>query len=65
MNNKLTSILLIGLFFLTGCGLMENTPPTPTAPAPAPLVFPDPARRSARCDSYGNNPAAGGCKCLC
>ncbi len=39
MNNKLTSILLIGLFFLTGCGLMGNTPPTPTAPAPAPLVF--------------------------
>lgn len=39
MNNKLTSILLIGLVFLTGCGLMGNTPPTPTAPAPAPLVF--------------------------
>ena len=39
MNNKLISILLIGLFLLTGCGLMGNTPPTPTAPAPAPLIF--------------------------
>jgi hypothetical protein len=39
MNNKLTSILLIGLFLLTGCGLSGSTQPTPTAPAPAPLVF--------------------------
>ena len=39
MNNKLILILLIGLFLLTGCGLMGNTPPTSTPPAPAPLVF--------------------------
>ena len=39
MNNKLTSILLIGLFLLTGCGLSRTTPPTPTTPTPAPLVF--------------------------
>ncbi|MEP7136908.1 MAG: hypothetical protein ABI904_18435, partial [Chloroflexota bacterium] len=39
MNNKLTSILLIGLFLLTGCGSLGGTPLTPTAPAPAPLVF--------------------------
>jgi len=39
MNNKQTSILLIGLFLLTGCGSFGGTPLTPTAPAPAPLVF--------------------------
>jgi len=39
MNNKLITFLLIGLFLLTGCSLTGTTPPTLTAPAPAPLVF--------------------------
>ncbi len=39
MNNKLTSILLIGLFLLTGCSFSTTTFPTPTVPAPVPLVF--------------------------
>jgi hypothetical protein len=39
MNNKLTTILLIGLFLLTGCGSLGGTLLTPTSPAPVPLVF--------------------------
>ena len=37
MNNKLMSVLLIGLFLCTGCGLAGSTPPTSTPPVP--LVF--------------------------
>jgi hypothetical protein len=39
MNYRLTAILLIGLFLLTGCSFSATTLPTPTVPAAAPLVF--------------------------
>jgi hypothetical protein len=39
MSNKRISILLIGLFLLTGCSFSSTTFPTPTLPASAPLVF--------------------------
>ena len=39
MNIKIISAVSIGLFLLTGCSFSVSTLPTPTQPAPTPLVF--------------------------
>lgn len=39
MNNKLTSVLMLGCFLLTGCNFSISTLPTPTPVATQPLAF--------------------------
>ena len=39
MNNKLISVLLIGIFLLSGCSLSFSTLPTPTSTAAPTLAF--------------------------